>query len=178
MTNVKNRTFLVSMDVASLFTNIPLNEDIEIVCVGYENFYKVEPTYSCTLLPARRAYINPLRKYYFQFNGKQFTYKSTEPRWVQTQDFSLANIFMAYIETQSLSQGGGGGGGTYFPYILLNEIQTMFSQLSKRSARVLPFTGEKCLIGRLPPPVPFPVPFCPFVSRLPPFIVFLPLSCK
>ena len=23
-----------------------------------------------------------------------------------------------------------------------------------------------------------PVPFCPFVSRLPPFIVFLPLSCK
>ena len=31
-----------------------------------------------------------------------------------------------------------GGGGSYFPYILLNEIQTMFSQLAKRSARVLP----------------------------------------
>ena len=30
------------------------------------------------------------------------------------------------------------GGGSYFPYILLNEIQTMFSQLAKRSARVLP----------------------------------------
>ena len=29
--------------------------------------------------------------------------------------------------------GGGGGGGSYF----LNEIQTMFSQLAKRSARVL-----------------------------------------
>ena len=42
--------------------------------------------------------------YYFQFNGKQFTYKSTAPRWVQTLDFSLANIFMAYIETQSLSK--------------------------------------------------------------------------
>ena len=27
---------------------------------------------------------------------------------------------------------------SYFPYILLNEIQTMFSQLAKRSARVLP----------------------------------------
>ena len=26
--------------------------------------------------------------------------------------------------------------------------------------------------------LPPPVPFCPFVSRLPPFIVFLPLSCK
>ena len=33
---------------------------------------------------------------------------------------------------------GGGGGGSYFPYILLNEIQMMFSQLAKRSARVLP----------------------------------------
>ena len=31
-----------------------------------------------------------------------------------------------------------GGGGSYFPYILLNEIQTMFSQLAKRSAKVLP----------------------------------------
>ena len=26
---------------------------------------------------------------------------------------------------------GGGGGGSYFSYILLNEIQTMFSQLAK-----------------------------------------------
>ena len=31
-----------------------------------------------------------------------------------------------------------GEGGSYFPYILLNEIQTMFSQLAKRSARFLP----------------------------------------
>ena len=34
-------------------------------------------------------------------------------------------------------------------------------------------------ISRFPYPVlPPPVRFCPFVSRLPPFIVFLPLSCK
>ena len=32
----------------------------------------------------------------------------------------------------------GEGEGSYFPYILLNEIQTMFSQLAKRSARVVP----------------------------------------
>ena len=31
-----------------------------------------------------------------------------------------------------------GGGGRYFPYILFNEIQTMLSQLAKRSARFLP----------------------------------------
>ena len=35
----------------------------------------------------------------------------------------------------STAQGGGGG---YFSYIRLNEIQTMFSQLAKRSARLLP----------------------------------------
>ena len=29
-------------------------------------------------------------------------------------------------------------GGSYFLYILLNEIQTMLSQLAKRSARILP----------------------------------------
>ena len=33
---------------------------------------------------------------------------------------------------------GGGGGRSYFPYILLNEIQTMFLQLAKRSTRALP----------------------------------------
>ena len=38
-------------------------------------------------------------------------------------------IYFSYIR---------GSGGSYFPYILLNEIQTMFSQLAKRSARVLP----------------------------------------
>ena len=42
---------------------------------------------------------------------------------------------------------GGGGGGSYFPYILLNQIQTMFSQLAKRSARVLP--ADLVLIMRI-----------------------------
>ena len=31
-----------------------------------------------------------------------------------------------------------GRGGSYFPNILLNEIKTIFSQLAKRSSRVLP----------------------------------------
>ena len=39
--------------------------------------------------------------------------------------------------------------------------------------------GQGVTISRFPYPVlPPPVPFCPFVSRLPPFIVFLPLSSK
>ena len=36
------------------------------------------------------------------------------------------------------SQGLEQGGGSYFPYILLDEIQTMFSQLAKQSAKALP----------------------------------------
>ena len=32
----------------------------------------------------------------------------------------------------------GGGIGSYFPYILLNDIQTMFSQLAKRQSKALP----------------------------------------
>ena len=44
-TNVKIRTFLVSMDVMSLDTNIPAKRGyIEIVChKAYENFYKDNP---------------------------------------------------------------------------------------------------------------------------------------
>jgi len=33
--------------------------------------------------------------------------------------------------------GGGGGGGDYFSYILLHEIQTMFSHLAKQSGKVV-----------------------------------------
>ena len=52
-TKVKKRTFLVSMDVTSLYTNILQNEGIEIVCKTYENFYKLRqpsiPTHRYTL---------------------------------------------------------------------------------------------------------------------------------
>ena len=37
---MKNRTFVVSMDITSLFTNIPHNEGIDTVWREYENFDK------------------------------------------------------------------------------------------------------------------------------------------
>jgi len=60
------------------------------------------------------------------------TFKKTNEARLQWLSLSLVLYFSIYYEP------GGGGGGSYFPYILLNEIQTMFSQLAKRSARFLP----------------------------------------
>ena len=46
---------------------------------------------------------------------------------------------MIFSDTQGFPIKGdffpGGGGGGNFPYILLNEIQTMFSQLAEQSSR-------------------------------------------
>ena len=48
-TRVPKSPFLVSMDVTSLYTNIPQEEGITIVCNAYENFYSVNK-----LLPWKR----------------------------------------------------------------------------------------------------------------------------
>ena len=51
------------------------------------------------------------------------------------------HVFVSLSARLFLDQGSareGGVGGRYFSYNLLNEIQTMFSQLAQRSARVLP----------------------------------------
>ena len=44
-----------------------------------------------------------------------------------------SSLIINHREFVYITQGGGGGGGSYFPYILLNKIETMFSQLSKQS---------------------------------------------
>ena len=55
-----------------------------------------------------------------------------------TQNFAIIDEEKHKIDKFSFGGSRGERGGSYFPYILLNEIQTMFSQLAKRSARVLP----------------------------------------
>ena len=74
-TKVKKRTFLVSMDVTSLYTNIPQNEGIEIVCKAYENFYKYNPPIPTHYLRKMLRLI--LKENSFQFNGKH--YEPTNP---------------------------------------------------------------------------------------------------
>ena len=58
------------MDVTSLYTNIPQNEGLEIVCKEYENFYKDNPPVSTHYLREMLRLI--LKEKSFQFNGKQY----------------------------------------------------------------------------------------------------------
>ena len=89
-------TFLSSVDVTSLFTNIPQIEGIKIICKAYENLYNP---------PIPRHYLQEmLRKKILSNSMESTTYKPTVPRWAQRQQFSFANIFIAYIKTTSLSQ--------------------------------------------------------------------------
>ena len=49
-TKVPQNTILVSMDVTSLYTNIPQEEGIDTVCRAYETFHKDEPPVPTRLL--------------------------------------------------------------------------------------------------------------------------------
>ena len=92
-TKVKKRTFLVSMDVTSLYTNIPQNEGIEIVCKAYENFYKDNP-------PIPTHYLREMLRLILKENSsssmENTTYKPTALQWVQRQQFLLP-IFSWHI---------------------------------------------------------------------------------
>ena len=100
-TRVKKRTFLVSMDVTSLYTNIPQNEGIEVVCKTYENFYKDNPPIPTHYLREMLRLI--LKENYFQFNGKHYLQTHGTAMGTKTA-VSFANIFMAHIETAILSK--------------------------------------------------------------------------
>ena len=85
--------------VTSLFTNMPRNEDIEIglqsVCQKFYN--PPSPTHYM-----REMLRLILKENSFQFNGK-FYVQTHRTAMVTKTAVPSANIFMSYIETQSLS---------------------------------------------------------------------------
>ena len=90
------------MDVTSLYTNIPQNEGIEIVCKAYEvNFYKDNPPIPTHYLREMLRLI--LKENSFQFNGKHYLQTHGTAMGTKTA-VSFANIFMAHIETTILSR--------------------------------------------------------------------------
>ena len=76
------------MDVASLYTNIPQEKGITIVCKTYETFHLNKP-------PILTLHF---RDNSFHFNGKNFL--QTHGTAMGTKKaVSFANIFMAAVET-------------------------------------------------------------------------------
>ena len=100
-TKVKRRTFLVSMDVTSLYTNIPQEEGIITVCNAYRKFYKDNPPIPTHYLREMLTLI--LKENSFQFNGKNYLQIHGTAMGAKMA-VAFANIFMANIETQILSK--------------------------------------------------------------------------
>ena len=100
-TRVPNDAILVSMDITSLYTNIPQEEGIETVCNAYESFYEGES-------PIPTQYIKRALELILQENSFQFTRKN----YLQTHGTAMgtkmavafANIFMGKVESQILEQ--------------------------------------------------------------------------
>ena len=100
-TKVPDNIFLVSMDVTSLYTNIPQEEGITIVCNAYEVFHKNNPPIPTALLKEMLGLI--LKENSFQFNGRN--YLQTHGTAMGTKmAVAFANIFMSAVETAILSQ--------------------------------------------------------------------------
>ena len=69
-TKVPEDVILVSMDVTSLYTNIPQVEGIHTVCRAYETFYINKPPIPTQLLEQALRLI--LQENSFQFYGKNY----------------------------------------------------------------------------------------------------------
>ena len=100
-TKMGKRTFLVTMDVTSLYTNIPQEEGITTVCNAYEIFHKNNPPIPTNYIKEMLRLI--LKENSFQFNGKNYLQIHGTAMGTKMA-VAFANIFMAYIETEILSK--------------------------------------------------------------------------
>ena len=88
------------MDVTSLYTNIPQEEGIATVCRAYEHFYRNNPPIPTQYLKEMLSLI--LKENSFQFNGRNYL-QIHDTAMGTKMAVAFANIFMANIETQILS---------------------------------------------------------------------------
>ena len=100
-TKVDKNTFLLSMDVTGLYTNIPHEEGIASVCKAYDNFHSNNPPIPTPYLREMLTLI--LKENSFQFNGKNYLQIHGTAMGTKMA-VAFANIFMANIETQIVSQ--------------------------------------------------------------------------
>ena len=99
--NLLKSVTLVSMDVTSLYTNIPQREGITTVCHAYEEFHQGNPPVPTRFLSEMLSLI--LLENSFQFN--ETDYLQTHGTAMGTKmAVAFANIFMAKIEKEILRQ--------------------------------------------------------------------------
>ncbi|XP_067016780.1 uncharacterized protein [Acropora muricata] len=98
-TKIPKNTTLVSMDVTSLYTNIPQEEGITTVCKAYEAFYNRNFPIPTNSLKEMLQLI--LGENSFSFNGRN--YLQTHGTAMGTKmAVAFANIFMSEVETEIL----------------------------------------------------------------------------
>nr|XP_058953734.1 uncharacterized protein LOC131781097 [Pocillopora verrucosa] len=100
-TQVSNDTILVSMDVTSLYTNIPQEEGITIVCQAYEKYHNNNPPIPSHYLKQMLGLI--LKENSLQFNGVNYL-QCFGTAMGTRMAVAFANLFMAEIETKLLHQ--------------------------------------------------------------------------
>ena len=100
-TRVPENTILVSMDVTSLYTNIPQEEGIQTVCRAYNSLYNDQTPIPTRFLEKALGLI--LQENSFQFCGKN--YLQTHGTAMGTKmAVAFANIFMGKVETELLNR--------------------------------------------------------------------------
>ena len=103
-TEVQENTILVSIDVASLYTNIPQEEDITTMCNAYERFHNYNPPIPTHFFRDMLGRI--LKENYFQFNGKNYLQIHGTAMGTKMA-VSFTNLFMSVVETEILNESTG-----------------------------------------------------------------------
>ena len=97
---MSQNTILVSMDVTSLYTNIPQDEGITIVCEAYDKYHNNSPPIPSHYLKQILGLI--LRENSFQFNGENYLQIHGTAMGTKMA-VAFANL-MAEIETKMLNE--------------------------------------------------------------------------
>ena len=95
--NLPEDAFLVFLDVATLYTNIPKEEKINTVCKTYQTFYgENTPILTQSL---RRILTLILHENSFEFNGKNYL-QTLGTAMGTKMAVAIANIFMSAVERE------------------------------------------------------------------------------
>ena len=89
------------MDVTSLYTNIPQEEGITIICKAYETFYQNKPPIPSQYLADMLRLI--LRENFFQFVGKNYLQVQGTAMGTKMA-VAFANIFMSATKTEIINK--------------------------------------------------------------------------